>query len=579
MDFSIKTAGNGEQYMAVRLRGRALLINPSTNKGTAFTDQERDELGLHGLLPPRVCTIEEQLDRVYDNFRSKPDELEKYVFLTALQDRNETLFYRLVLEHLEEMVPIVYTPTVGTACQRFSHIYRRARGVYIGINQQERIEQVLRNAEADPLVIVVTDGERILGLGDQGVGGMGIPIGKLCLYTLCGGIAPRRTLAVMLDAGTDNAERLADPLYLGSRQPRVRGEPYQEFVDRFVAAVQSVFPAVLLQWEDFAKGNALCQLARFRDRLCTFNDDIQGTAAVVVAGLYAALRISGGRFRDQRVMFAGAGAAAQGIADLLVAAMREDGLSAAEARNRIWMYDSKGLVTRDRQNLEDFKAACARDPAELTDYKCRDRARVTLPEVILNARPTVLLGTSGTPNTFDQAVVSAMAEENLRPIIFPLSNPTSRAECRAEDAVHWSGGRAIVATGSPSKPVDYEGCHYRIGQGNNVYIFPGVGLGVTASGSRRVTDAMFLDAAKALAARVTEADLAETAVYPALTRIRECSQAVACAVARRAVAEGLASPEVLQGLAERISAIMWTPRYLPMRYEPACPEVRRLGQP
>jgi len=569
VNFSIKTdPESGREYMAVRVRGRALLINPSTNKGTAFTDQERDELRLHGLLPPAVCTLEQQLARVYDNYRSKPDDLEKYIFLTALQDRNETLFYRLVLEHLDEMVPVVYTPTVGTACQRFSHIYRRARGLYININQQDRIEQILRNAEADPLVIVVTDGERILGLGDQGVGGMGIPIGKLCLYTLCGGIPPHRTLAIMLDAGTDNAERLADPLYLGLRQPRTRGERYQEFVDRFVAAVQAVFPNVLLQWEDFAKGNALCQLARFRDRLCTFNDDIQGTAAVVVAGLYAALRITGARFSEQRIMFAGAGAAAQGIADLIVAALREDGLSATEARRRIWMYDSKGLVTRDRPNLEPFKAACARDPAELGDYKCRDRAHITLPEAILNARPTVLLGTSGTPNTFDQSVVSAMAEENLRPIIFPLSNPTSRAECRAEDAIHWSGGRAIVATGSPSKPVEYEGRRYRIGQGNNAYIFPGVGLGVTTCGARRVTDAMFLDAAKALASRVTEADLAETAVYPALKRIRECSHTVACAVVRRAVADGLASQEILSGLEERLSKAMWHPAYLPMKYEP-----------
>jgi malic enzyme len=554
--------------MAVGVRGRALLIDPSTNKGTAFTERERDELGLHGLLPPSVCTLEQQLERVYDNFKSKSDYLEKYVFLTALQDRNETLFFRLVLEHLEEMVPIVYTPTVGTACQRFSHIYRRARGLYINIHQQDRIELILGNAETDPLVIVVTDGERILGLGDQGVGGMGIPIGKLCLYTLCGGIPPYRTLAVMLDAGTDNAERLADGLYLGLRQPRVRGEPYQQFIDCFVAAVQRVFPRVLLQWEDFAKGNALCQLARFRDRLCTFNDDIQGTAGVVVAGLYAALRITGSRFREQRVVLAGAGAAAQGIADLIVAALREEGLSATEARQRIWMFDSKGLVTRDRTNLEPFKAAYARNPAELADYKCRDRAHMTLPEVILNARPTVLLGATGTPNTFDQAVVSAMAEENSRPIIFPLSNPTSRAECRAEDAIHWSAGRAIVATGSPSNPVEYQGRRYRIGQGNNVYIFPGVGLGVTTGGVRRVTDTMFLDAAKALASRVTEADLTETAVYPALTRIRECSHAVACTVIRRAAAEGLAAPKALSNLEDRVSAAMWQPRYLPMRYEP-----------
>lgn len=568
MDFSIKTdPETGCPYMSVRTRGRLLLINPTTNKGTAFSSQERDELGLHGLLPPAICTIEQQLDRVYDNFRTKPTDLEKYVFLTALQDRNETLFFRLVLEHLEEMVPIVYTPTVGAACQRFSHIYRRARGLYINIAQQDRIRHTLRNAEATPAVIVVTDGERILGLGDQGVGGMGIPIGKLCLYTLCGGIPPSRTLAVLLDAGTDNAERLADPLYLGLRHPRVRGDAYQEFVDRFVAAVDSVYPGVLLQWEDFAKGNALHQLARFRDRLCTFNDDIQGTAAVVVAGIYAALRITGQSFRDQRVLLAGAGAAAQGISELIVTALRESGLSPAEAKQRIWMYDSKGLVTRNRPELEDFKAWCARDPAELTSYHCVDRDQVTLPEVILNVRPTILLGTSGTPNTFTEPVVRAMAEVNQRPIIFPLSNPTSRAECRAEDAIRWSDGRAIVATGSPSNPVEYNGHHYRIGQGNNAYIFPGVGLGVTTGGIRRVTDPMFLDAAKALAAKVTEADLKQTAVYPELGRIRECSRAVACAVLQRAASEGqtVHDPQTFENL---VAAAMWHPDYLPMRYEP-----------
>jgi malic enzyme len=396
---------------------------------------------------------------------------------------------------------------------------------------------------------------------------MGIPIGKLCLYTLCGGIPPSKTLGIMLDAGTDNAERLADPLYLGLRRARVRGDVYQDFVDRFVAAVDSEYPGVLLQWEDFAKGNALHQLARFRDRLCTFNDDIQGTAAVVVAGLYAALRITRQAFRDQRVLLVGAGAAAQGISALIVAALLESGFSPAEAKQRIWMYDSKGLVTRDRPNLEGFKGWCARDPGELTSYRCVDRDHATLPEVILNVRPTILLGTSGTPNTFTEPVVRTMAEVNERPIIFPLSNPTSRAECRAEDAICWSDGRAIVATGSPSSPVDFNGHHYRIGQGNNVYIFPGIGLGVTVGGIRRVTDAMFLDAAKALAAQVTEADLRHTAVYPELGRIRECSRAVACAVLGRADADGnkVQDPRTHENFT---TDAMWYPDYLPMRYEP-----------
>lgn len=568
MIFSIKTdSHSGQPYMAVHVKGRALLIHPLTNKGTAFPAEERHALDLEGLLPPAICTIEQQLDRVYDNFRNKADDLEKYVFLNSLQDRNETLFFRLLQEHLEEMAPIVYTPTVGAACQRFSHIYRRARGLYIPIAQESRIEHMLQNAESDPSVIVVTDGERILGLGDQGVGGMGIPIGKLCLYTLCAGIAPHRTLAVTLDAGTDNQERLSDPLYLGLRQHRVRGPEYQAFIDRFVEAVKKVYPEVLLQWEDFAKGNALYQLARFRDQLTTFNDDIQGTAAVVVAGLYAALRITGRPLCEQRVAIAGAGAASHGIADLLVAALVESGLSREEATKRIWTCDSRGLVLRDREHLEPFKAAYARDPAELAGFACPKGSSIGLVDVVRHARPTVLLGTSGTPGIFDETVIRAMAEANERPIIFPLSNPTSRAECRAADALAWSGGRAIVATGSPTAPVEYQGRRYRIGQGNNAYVFPGVGLGITVGRIRRVTDAMFLDAAKALAGEVTEADLAEGAVYPRFNRIRECSRAVACAVIHRGLTEGQATLPKLPDLKAHVEAIMWRPDYLPMRFE------------
>jgi malic enzyme len=569
MIFSIKTdPRSGQPYMAVHVRGQALLIHPLTNKGTAFPAEERRSLDLEGLLPPAICTIEDQLDRVYDNFRNKADDLEKYVFLNSLQDRNETLFFRLLQEHLEEMAPIVYTPTVGAACQRFSHIYRRARGLYIPIGQDSRIEHMLENAESDPSVIVVTDGERILGLGDQGVGGMGIPIGKLCLYTLCAGIAPHRTLAVTLDAGTDNQERLSDPVYLGLRQHRVRGPEYQAFIDRFVEAVKKVYPGVLLQWEDFAKGNALYQLARFRDQLTTFNDDIQGTAAVVVAGLYAALRITGRPLAEQRVAIAGAGAASHGIADLLVAALMEAGLSREEATRRIWTCDSQGLVLSNREHLEPFKVAYARDPAEVASLACAERSRISLAETVRHARPSVLLGTAGTPGIFDEAVVRAMAAANERPIIFPLSNPTSRAECRAADALAWSGGRAIVATGSPTAPIEYEGRRYRIGQGNNAYIFPGVGLGITAGRIRRVTDAMFLDAAKALAREVTEADLAEGAVYPRFNRIRECSRAVACAVIRRGLTEGQAALPEVPDLEAHVAAIMWQPEYLPMRFEP-----------
>jgi malate dehydrogenase (oxaloacetate-decarboxylating) len=570
VNFSIKVdPATGQPYISVARKGHALLLDPRTNKGTAFTRRERDELDLHGLLPPTICTIKQQLARTYESFQSKTTNLEKFIYLTALQDRNETLFYRLVLEHIEEMMPIVYTPVVGEACQRFSHIYRRARGLYINYEHRDAIEQVLLNAEIpNPSVIVVTDGERILGLGDQGAGGMGIPIGKLCLYTLCAGVSPYSTLPITLDVGTDNEERLADPLYLGMRHKRVRGEDYQRFVDAFVAAVKKVFPTVVLQWEDFLKQNALRQLARFRDDLCTFNDDIQGTAGVVVAGLFSALRITGKPMRDQRIVFAGAGASAQGISDLLVAALTECGLSREEATRRIWTTDSRGLVTRARPDLEDFKATYARPVEEVAGYECRDRSRITLAETIANAKPTLLIGTSATPGIFDEEVVRAMSKVNERPIIFPLSNPTSKAECTPEDALRWSEGRAIVATGSPFAPVTIGDKRHRIGQCNNSFVFPGIGLGLTVSGARRVTDGMFLEAAKALAAHVTVDDLAAGAVYPELTRIRECSFAVACATIRRAVKEEHADPEVLDNLEPTVERAMWFPEYLPLRYEP-----------
>jgi malic enzyme len=558
----------GEEYLAVHHTGRPVLLNPFTNKGTAFTAEERKSLGIDGLVPPAVFTIEEQLNRVYENYEAKTTNLERFIYLASLQDRNETLFFRLVHEHIDEMMPIVYTPVVGEACQNFSLIWRRARGLYISYEQRDEIESVLANHPRPPAVIVVTDGERILGLGDQGAGGMGIPIGKLCLYTLCAGIPPHLTLPIMLDVGTDNEDRLNDPLYVGLRQKRIRGQDYQDFVDRFVEAVQKVYPEALLQWEDFLKGNAILQLKRFRDKLCTFNDDIQGTAGVVVAGVFSGLRITGQAMKDQRILFAGAGASAQGISDLLVSAMQEEGLSLEAARRRIWTVDSRGLVTKAREGLEDFKATYARDVAELEGYECEDRSRVTLEETVLGAKPTILIGTSGTPAMFTEPVVRAMAELNERPMIFPLSNPTSKSECTAEQAIRWSDGRAIVATGSPFDPVEWDGSRYRIGQGNNAFIFPGVGLGVWAGRAKRVTEGMFLAAAKALADQVTEADLAEVAVYPRLARIRECSHAVACAVVRRAVEEGHAKKAVLENLEERIEKAMWFPEYRPIRYEP-----------
>lgn len=567
MQWTIERDSNtGEEYIAVSERGAALLRDPMTNKSTAFTLEERDELRLHGLLPPAVSTMEQQLARVYENYRAKPNALERYIHLTSLQDRNETLFFRLLQDNIEEMMPIVYTPVVGEACQQFSHIYRRARGLYISYEQRHRIDSILENYGRVPATIVVTDGERILGLGDQGIGGMGIPAGKLCLYTACAGIPPELTLPIMLDVGTDNEARLADPLYLGLRHRRIRGAAYQEFVDAFVDAVTRVFPDAVLQWEDFLKGNAIAQLARFRDRLCTFNDDIQGTAAVVVAGLYGALRITGQSMRDQRIVLGGAGASAQGIAALIVGAMRDEGLSDAEARSRISTVDSRGLVTTARPALEEFKALYARPHDEIAAYSCANRDCVTLEETIRNVKPTILIGTSGTPGLFGEPVVRAMAAVNERPIVFPLSNPTSKSECTALEAIVWSDGRAVVATGSPFAPVTYGGRTFRIGQGNNAFIFPGVGLGLWLGRVRRVTDEMFLDAARALASMVSDADLADGAVYPTLGRIRECSHAVACAVIRRGVTEGYASSALLPGLEARVRSAMWEPQYRPMRY-------------
>ena len=557
-----------EEALTVSVSGSALLADPLTNKGTAFSEEERAALQLDGLVPPAVCTISQQLARVYENYRAKQTPLERYIHLASLQDRNETLFFRLVHEHLDEMMPVLYTPVVGEACQKFSHIYRRPRGLYIAYEQRDAIVSILANHATPPAVIVVTDGERILGLGDQGVGGMGIPIGKLCLYTACAGIPPDRTLPIMLDVGTDNEELLADPMYLGMRHKRVRGERYQAFVDRFVEAVARVWPDAVLQWEDFLKENAITQLARFRDRLCTFNDDIQGTAATVVAGVYASLRLTGLAMRDQRIVIAGAGASAQGIAELLVAAMRDEGVPPDAARQRIATVDSRGLVTAERPGLEAYKARYARPAAEVAGFACRDRSRVTLEETIRNLRPTVLIGTSATPGLFTQAVIEAMSAINARPIVMPLSNPASRSECTAADAIRWSAGRAIVATGGPSGAVVYDGRAHRIGQGNNAFVFPGIGLGLWVGRVRRVTDGMFLDAAKVLADQVTDADLADGAVYPTLSRIRDCSHAVACAVIRRAVAEGHAAPDALRDLEQRVRGAMWFPRYRTLRRAP-----------
>ena len=555
--------------LRVRRRGRALLLDSLTNKGTAFPLEEREALGLQGLLPPALCTLEQQLDRAYENFRAAKDDIGKFIYLAALHDRNEVLFFRLLHEHIDEMMPIVYTPVVGEACQRFSHLYRRARGLYVTLRHRGRIRRVLRNWHGDaPSVIVVTDGERILGLGDQGAGGMGIPIGKLCLYTLCAGLPPQTTVPIMLDVGTDNEERLADPLYLGIREHRLRGAEYQAMVDELVDAVRAVHPGAVLQWEDFLKENALLQLERFRDRLPTFNDDIQGTAAVTLAAILASLRASGSALGDQRLLLAGAGASAQGIARLVTAALVDEGFGEEEARRRVWMVDRGGLVVDRRPGLEPFKRAFARPGDETAGWAVRDRDSISLAEAVEHVHPTVLIGTSATSGLFTEEIVRSLAAGVERPVVLPLSNPTSKAECTPADALRWTNGKALVATGSPFDPVPFDGRRVRIGQCNNSYVFPGVGLGAWAGRARRVTDGMFLAAARALAALPSSEDLAEGALFPPLTRIRETSHAVACAVIRRAVEEGHAEPELMKGLEDRVREAMWFPKYRPYVYEP-----------
>ena len=553
--------------LAVTLAGRALLEDPHLNKGTAFTEEERRELGLLGLLPPHVSTMDEQLSRTYGSFARKGSDLERYIYLVSLLERNETLFYRLCLEHITEMMPVIYTPTVGLGCQRYSHVFRRPHGLYVPYPQRGEIDRMLENAPARGVeVIVVTDGERILGLGDLGVGGMGIPVGKLSLYTLCAGLDPARTLPVVLDVGTNNAELLADPLYLGWRHERVRGAAYDEFVEEFVGAVARQFPDALLQWEDFSKDNATRLLERYRDRLCTFNDDIQGTGAVTLAGLLAAARVRGTRLRDERVAVLGAGSSATGISDQIVAAMVSEGLSIEEARARIWLVDSRGLVHDRREGLEPFKQRYAQPFARTADWEVAEPGRLSLGDVVRGVAPTALIGTSAQPGAFTEEVVREMARRVERPVIFPLSNPTAKSEAVPADLLAWTEGRALVATGSPFPAVDFGGRLYHTGQCNNSFIFPGVGLGVIASGARRVTNEMFVAAARVLAEFSPAVGGAWGAsLYPRLEGVREISRRVAVAVGREAQRAGLAPQTTGAELERRVDAKVWTPDYVPYR--------------
>jgi malate dehydrogenase (oxaloacetate-decarboxylating)(NADP+) len=535
-----------------------ILHTARLNKGTAFTEAERERLGITGLLPDGVEGLDTQLLRMRAHLDAKPTALERYIYLSELQDRNEHLFYSLLRSDLPAYMPLVYTPTVGEACQRFGHIMRRPKGLYISMRRKGRVAEILRNwPERDVRFIVVTDGERILGLGDLGVCGMGIPVGKLALYTACAGVPPEACLPVVLDVGTNNESFLADPLYPGARHLRVSGEEYFDFVDEFVEAVQEVFPRACIQFEDFTNKTAIPLLERYRDRVCCFNDDIQGTASVAVAGLFGAARMMGSAMRDHRYLFFGAGSAAVGIADLICMQLMREGLPEGDARARCWFMNSKGLITNTSPGLADYQQRYA--------HPFAGGSAATLIEAVRAVRPSVLIGVSTVAKAFTEEVIREMASLNRRPVIFPYSNPTSRSECTAEEAIQWSDGRAIFASGSPFPPLHHQGRLFVPGQGNNVYIYPAVGLAVYATGARRVTDEMFLVAAEALAERVTEQDLDVGLIYPPMSGIVETSSFLAARVARLIVERGLATePAAIDGVAhmeELIHRVQYDPHY------------------
>jgi malate dehydrogenase (oxaloacetate-decarboxylating)(NADP+) len=541
-----------ERRSVPELRGYDLLQHPRYNRGMAFTEEERDALGLRGLLPPRIISLTDQVERSMRHLERKITPLERYIYMTGLLDRGEVLFYRTVIDHIVELMPIIYTPTVGEACQRWGEIFRRQRGLYVTSDDRGRVRDVLRNwPDTDVEVVVATDGERILGLGDLGAQGMGIPIGKLALYTACAGIAPARCLPITIDVGTENLELRQSPFYPGLDQPRLRGAEYDALMEEFVDAVREVFPRAMLQWEDFATDNAFRVLAAHRHRIRSFNDDIQGTASVALAGLYAASRATDRPLHTQRVLFFGAGSAATGIGELVVSAMVADGIPEAEARRRCWFVDSKGLVTSNRTDLAPHKLPFAHDHPPVND----------LHSAMRSIKPTALIGVAAQPKAFSEPILRTFADQELRPIVFALSNPTSKAECTAEEAYRWTDGRALFASGSPMAPVELDGNMFSPRQANNVYIFPGVGLGVVATQARMVSDAMFLVAARTLAETVTAADLAEGALFPPLTEIRRVSVRIATAVARVAHAEGLATVSLPEDLEGSLAARMYDPIY------------------
>jgi len=535
----------------ITARGFAVLNNPRLNKGTAFTRSERDALGLTGLLPSAVTTQQAQINKILNTLRRKNSDIERYIFLFSLQGRNQRLFYRLLIDHLDELMPIIYTPTVGEACQKFAHIFREPRGFYITSNDRGNIKNILNNwPDKDIRMIVITDGQRILGLGDLGANGMGIPIGKLSLYTAGAGIAPEQCLPIMLDVGSNNQQLINDPLYLGLKQARITGDDYLQLIDEFINTVQEVFPKAVIQFEDFLTPNAYALLNIYRHKVCCFNDDIQGTAAVVLSGIYSALTLSKQNFKDCRILFLGAGSAATGMADLLVSALHSAGLTEDEARKRLWFVDSKGLLIKSRQNLNSHNLAYA-----------HEHAPANFIEAIDSIRPNILIGATGVHGAFTEEAILLMAKHNSQPIIFALSNPTSHAECTAQQAYDWTDGSAIFASGSPSKTVNYKNKTFQPGQGNNAYIFPGLGLGVVACNASHISDKMFLAAADALSAQVSPTQLQKGNIYPPLSQLRQVSMGIALAVATSAYKENLAQLPLPDDLSATINELIYDPTY------------------
>ncbi len=557
----------GQGYLEVSSTDYALISHPLLNKGMAFSQQERDDFKLHGLVPPHENSLADQRNRVLSSFQEKTSDLEKYIFLRQVQDTNETVFYSLLTENITSLMPIVYTPVVGLGCQNFSHIYRQhPRGLFLSYPIRDRIADILANPRFNYIeAIVVSDGERILGLGDQGAGGMGIPIGKLSLYTACAGIHPATTLPILLDTGTNNPDLFNDPLYMGWKHERIRGQEYDDFIDIFIQAVKKRFPHILLQWEDFAQQNASRLLEKYRDQLCTFNDDIQGTAAVTAGALLAAVQVTKTPLREHRIVVAGGGSAGCGISELLVKAMMEEGLSEEEARSRFYLVDRYGLLVEGVAGLLDFQQRFIKSGKIVENWSCKNPSHITLEEVVKNVHPTVLIGTSGQPGIFTEAIVRDMANHVKRPIIFPMSNPTNRAEATPSDLMAWTNGKAIIGTGSPFGDVIKNGKPFRVDQTNNSYIFPGMGLGIIAVQARHVSDRMFMAAAKALADHSPAKQDPEANLLPPLTQIREISFKIALAVAQEAIHANLADYFSPEDLERRIRNKMWTPAYLPYK--------------